>query len=758
MTVWENSIKINDMAFVHLHTHSQYSVNGSMIAVDSLLDRSDEYGFPAVALTDTGTLAGVPDFLSRADNYFPDIKPIIGCELEFGIKEPVQLVLLARNPEGYRNLVLLISRINLNGDIPWTDLKRWHSGLVCLIGFINFSRSSNLAAKAKDLKSIFGDDLYVESVATPLFSKDSGKSASVETAYSLAGQISAKVVATNDCRHLSKEDGLANEILFHHSDKAGEKEGRTVMGSALLDEYAMRKLFKDHPDAIDASAEIAGKIERFRIRQCSESPAPREGINDSDAKLKVLVMKGARAIYGEITQEISGRIDLELSAIASCGYSEYILMVHDLVEYLKKRKIMVGPGRGWSAGSLVNFCLGITGIDPLENGLKFECFCNSEIKKKPNIVVEVDEDGLMMSYRFLQERIGKENVAFLTEYEKMDAEDALLISGEYSGLSKGEISRLERSLPEGLSEETGKLSFKDLDTRGLGKVLDCAKRLEGIIFRINLDSVFLAGQNLKEALPLRKIRSERCGSLRHCQYENIFINLKTQSTHVIQTEDLQIIKETVRSIEKSLHKKIDIENIFPADEAVLEMFRNGETKYITGFEEDETRNCLMKCNSLTFNQLCTFYNLFLPTRDHKMFRHYIARLNGREACVCPLPAMEPYLKETFGILIYDEQLINIIMDLAGFSSGKAIKTIKAMRLNNSEKLKGLHQEFLDGGNMNGHPEEVLEKLWSGWLKESKTTVMKAHSVSMTLISCQLAWLKCHFPDEFLSIARKHMTM
>ncbi len=854
------------MSFVHLHVHTQYSILDGQSSIEGLFSRAEELGQEALAITDHGNMYGVKEFFKVADKH-PGVKPIIGCEIyvtrgyDHKLKDQAHrayyhLILLAKNYNGYRNLMKIVSTGHIEGmyygkpRVRHEVLEKYHEDLICssacMAGEIPQKiLAGDLEAAGKAIewhKKVFGDDYYLEVMLHK--TEVPGQSLEVyerekeydEVIFSLAEKHGVKVIATNDVHFVRREDSLAHDRLICLNTNAyvdDVKRLRYTQQEFLKSEEEMLSLFPDHPEALANTLEVAAKIERYTIDRGHVLPKfeidagflkeidkhleryadiIEEGKKDekgndrgeefcrSVAFLCHLTYEGARGRYGEtLTQEQEERIRFELKTISRMGFPDYFLIVQDFIGWARRNGISVGPGRGSAAGSAVAYCLGITNLDPIRYDLLFERFLNPERISMPDIDVDFDDEGRYRVIQYVQERYGVDHVSHVITFGTMAAKMAIKDVARVSRLSLDESNRLTKLVPdrsfvipkeyrkelkEGEAPGEGeKLVLEDGKRFAVGKedkeykptlanclkyspefrneyengtelvkeVLHYALQLEGSIRQtgIHACAMIIGRGNLTDYIPITMGHDKATDQdVWVSQYEGSFIeDVGMLKMDFLGLSTLSIIKEALRLIKKNHGVDIDIEKIPIDDPEVYALYGRGDTKSIFQFESGGMMEWLIKLHPQRFEDLIAMNALYRPgPMDY--IPSFVARKRGDEEITYDLPAMEDLLKETYGVTVYQEQVMRISQKVAGFSKGKADKLRKAMGKKKIDILNSLHDDFISGGLKNGNPEETLNKIWKDWLAFAKYAFNKSHATCYAWVSYQTAWLKAHYEPEF----------
>lgn len=805
------------MSFVHLHVHSYYSVLDGAAPIKNLFKRAEADNQPALAITDHGNMFGIKEFFKVAKN-FPQIKPIIGCEVYVNPEgrfskrgkedqSANHLILLAKNLEGYYNLVKLVSLGYVEGFYykPKIDkelLEKYHKGLICSSACLGgeipqkIRRGDIAGAKESILwyKNLFGEDYYLEvqlhKTEVPGLSDEVYREQLIvnKAIFELAPECGVKVIATNDVHFASKEDGPAHDRLICINTNAYLTDSnrlRYTQQEYLKSGEQMRSLFPDHPEVIENTLEIAEKVERYSI-DCDHI-LPRfalpEGFNDSNLYLKHLTYKGARQRYGQISAGIEERIEFELSTIAKMGFPDYFLIVQDFIAAARAMGVWVGPGRGSAAGSVVAYCLGITRIDPVKYDLLFERFLNPERISMPDIDIDFDDEGRGKVLQYVEQKYGKDHVSHVITFGTMAAKSAIKDIARIEQVPLAESTRLANLIPTKPFEEVVKRrgengqeieesrkipatvknciervpelkeSYEHSTIPEIKETLDFAMQLEGCVRNtgVHACAVIIGRNNLLEHIPISIAKDKESGEdMWVSQYEGKFIeDVGMLKMDFLGLRTLSILKETVSNIKKHRGIELDIDNIPLDDAATYELFGRGETVATFQFESEGMQKWLRDLKPTRFEDLIAMNALYRPgPMDY--IPDFVDRKHGRKKIEYDLPEMEEILKDTYGVTVYQEQVMLLSQKLAGFTKGEADGLRKAMGKKLMDKMMEMQTKFIEGGIKNGHPKEKLDKIWKDWTAFAAYAFNKSHATCYAWIGYQTAYLKANYPAEFMA--------
>ena len=829
------------MSFVHLHVHTQYSILDGQASIAGLFERAKELGMPALAITDHGNMYGVKEFLKVAKKY-PEIKPIIGCEIyvtrhyDHTLKDTAHrayyhLILLAKNYTGYKNLMKICSTGHIEGmyygkpRVSHEIVEKYAEGLVCCSACI--AGEVPRAIIAGDMKAaeeaiqwhkkLFGEDFYLEvqqhKTEIPGLSQEVYERQIIanEGIYELAAKTGTKVVATNDVHFVRKEDGPAHDRLICLTTNANLDDPdrmRYTQQEYLKSEEEMLDMFYKHPEVISNTLEVAEKIDSFKIDKDPILPKfdlPAEFLADIDtylikykdiidegrynkdgsergeefcqsvAYLCHLTYEGAHWRYGDTLSDVQAeRIEFELKTICKMGFPDYFLIVQDFIAAARSEGISVGPGRGSAAGSAVAYCLKITNIDPIKYDLLFERFLNPDRINMPDVDIDFDDDGRYRVFQYIEEKYGKDHISHVITYGTMAAKSAIKDVARVSRLSIEESNRLAKMVPDKPFEATvvedGKkvtkefkpklgncLKYGDLKdeiengTPDVQDVLKYAGKLEGCVRQtgVHACAMIIGRGNLTEYIPITVAPDKLTGEdVWVSQYDGHYIEeVGMLKMDFLGLRTLSIIKECQAHIKKRHGLEFDIEKIPIDDPKAYELYSRGDTTSVFQFESPGMKEWLIKLQPTRFEDLIAMNALYRPgPMDY--IPDFVERKQGRQPIVYDLPEMEETLQDTYGITVYQEQVMLLSRKLADFTRGQADTLRKAMGKKLKDVLDSLKGLFIEGGTKNGHPQDVLEKIWADWEKFAAYAFNKSHATCYAWVSYQTGWLKAHYPAEF----------
>ena len=802
-----------DAPFVHLHNHSQFSVLQATSRINQLVDAAAHDNMPAIALTDHGNLMGAFHFIKAINGHNAKveadqkIKPIIGCEFyvcedhkdKTRRDDGYQIVFLAKNKAGYHNLAKLTSAAYVDGFyyVPRIDrnlVEQYKEHLIVLSG----NTYGEVPAKILNVgdrqaeealqwwHGQFGDDFYIELMRHG----EEGEDRANEVLIEFSRKYNIPLIATNNTYYTQKEEANAHDILL--CVKEGEKQatpigrGRGFRYGFPNKEYyfksseEMKKLFQDVPEAILNIQALVDKIEAFELArdvllpkfdipqdyQVADDPDGKKGENNY---LRYLTYEGAKQRYKELTQEITERIDFELDVIANTGYPGYFLIVQDFIAAAREMDVSVGPGRGSAAGSVVAYCLKITNIDPIEYDLLFERFLNPDRVSMPDIDIDFDDEGRGRVMDYVIDKYGSNQVAQIITYGTMAAKSSIRDTARVLDLPLGEADRIAKLLPNmklgkifSLNDQELKKSLRaeellkvneiknlaDEDSIS-GQTIQQAKVLEGSLRNTGIHAcgVIITPDDITQFVP---VATAKDSDLYVTQFDNSVVeDAGLLKMDFLGLKTLTLIKDTVKLVKYKHNIDLDPDRFPLDDRKTYELFQRGETVGIFQYESAGMQKYLKDLKPTVFADLIAMNALYRPG-PLEYIPSFVDRKNGKEEIAYDLPAMEEYLKETYGITVYQEQVMLLSQKLAGFSKGDADVLRKAMGKKIFALLQKLKPQFIDGGKANGHPEEVLEKIWKDWEAFAAYAFNKSHSTCYAWIGYQTAYLKAHYPAEYMA--------
>ena len=769
------------MSFVHLHNHSHYSLLDGLNKIDDLVNKAKEQGSPAVAITDHGVLYGAIEFYQKCRK--AGIKPIIGVEtyLAPGSRhdkktradaQNFHLILLAKNNEGYKNLIKLISLAHLEGfyykpRIDWELLEKYHEGIIastaCLGGEIPFWIQAKKYDKAKErileYQNLFGKgNFYLELMDHPELE---GQSEVNDKLIEFSKELGVPLVATNDAHYLNKEDDEAQDILLciQNKKKVEDTDRMKMIGYG---DYSFRSnddmiaAFSHIPEAVENTLKIAKmcnvEIELGNI-QLPHFEVP-EGY-DGNSYLKYLCEQGIAKRYGEESPEIRQRLDYELEVIAKMGWPAYFLIVADFVNWSKEQKIIVGPGRGSAAGSIVCYLTGITNLDPLKYDLLFERFLNPERISMPDIDLDFADARRDEVIRYVEDKYGKDHVSQIITFGTMAARAAVRDVGRVLSAPYDFCDRIAKMIPplnyklkDALTDipELKELYETDPEAK---RILDYAKTLEGVARHHSMHAcgVLITKNPLTDYVPVQYTSSADKNIVSQYSLHPVE-DLGLLKMDFLGLKNLTIIESALRIIKNTRGQEIDIDEIPLDDTLAYKLFQDGETTGVFQFESSGMKRYLRELKPTEFEDIIAMVALYRPG-PMEWIPDYINSKHGQKINYLH-PKLEPILDKTYGVAIYQEQVMQIARDLAGFSMGQADILRKAMGKKIASLLAEQKEKFVAGCLTNGLTKDLAKKIFSFIEPFAGYGFNRSHAACYAMIGYQTAYLKAHYPVEFMA--------
>ena len=785
--------------FCHLHGHSQYSVLQATPKIEDVIKKAKDHHMPAVAITDLGNMFCACEFESVA--HANGIKPILGCEffvaeertkLKFTKDNPdkrFRQVLLAKTKRGYQNLIQLSTIAYKEGNyglFPRIDkdlIKEYSEDLIALSGGLQGEIPKLILNvgenQAEEMllwwKSIFKEDFYLELNRHGLEEEDRLNSILLE----FANKHTIKYIAANEFYYLNQTDAEALDVLLciKENEKKSTPVGRgrgyrlgiTNQNYYFKSQEEMKKTFSDFPKSIENISEILNKVEDYELKRPVLLPKfniPSKFINTADEKdegkkgeneyLKYLTYLGAEKRYGTISQEIKEKIEFELDTIAKTKYPGYFLIVKDVIDKAKEMGIAVGPGRGSAAGSIVAYCTNITNVDPIRYDLLFERFLNPDRVSLPDIDIDFDNEGREKIIQYVVDKYGMDQVAQIITYGFMAPKSAIRDAGRVMELPLQETGAIANLVPEKsrknlkkiLSEVPDMKAIKDSNSLA-SQVLNMAIVLEGSLRNIGVHpcGVIIAPENISNFLPLAQAKDS---ALMVTQFDSKRVSdVGMLKIDFLGIKTLSIIKTAINNVKKSRGIEIDIDNIPLDDVKTYELYQKGQTKATFQFESAGMQKYLKELKPNKLEDLIAMNALYRPG-PMSYIPNFIARKQGRESINYDLPDMEEYLSETYGITVYQEQVMRLSQKLAGFSKGEADTLRSAMGKKQIQLLKKLAPKFLNQAKEKGYPENKIKKIWKDWESFAEYAFNKSHSTGYAITAYQTAYLKAHYPEDYMA--------
>lgn len=850
--------------FIHLHVHSYYSILDGQSSIEKLVDKAIGNGMRGMALTDHGDMFGVKELFDycnkvngkRKKEGLEPFKPIFGCEMyvahrkkemreaDKGDKSGWHLIVLAKNYNGYKNLIKLVSRSWVDGFYmrPRTDrddLERFHEDLIvcsaCIAGEVPAKIIRDDIAGAREAiewyHRVFGDDYYLElqrhEVTDPSIRANRETFPLQQKAnrvlIELAREYGIKLICTNDAHFVDKDNAEAHDhLLCLSTGKDLDDPSRMLYSKQewFKTKEEMNQIFADVPEALSNTLEVLDKVETYDIEHApimpffpipesfgteeewrkkitpeelfkeftcdenGENQLPRE---EGEKKIKKLggldklyrikfeadylaklAYDGAYRIYGKpLSQEVEERIRFELHIMKTMGFPGYFLIVQDFINSARDQLgVMVGPGRGSAAGSVVAYCLGITKIDPLKYDLLFERFLNPDRISLPDIDTDFDDDGRGRVLEWVEDKYGHDNCAHIITYGTMATKNSIKDVARVEKVPLDVVNRLCKAIPDRLPDGM-KMNLPNAikcvpelqeavvsPDEHMRNTMKYAKMLEGTVrgTGIHACGFIICRDPISDWVPVSVVEDkENPGHKLHCtQYDGHVI----ESTGLIKMDflglkTLSILKEAVENIRHNTGKEIDLDMIPIDDPLTYELYQRGSTIGTFQFESSGMQKYLRELHPTVFEDLIAMNALYRPgPMDY--IPSFIARKNGRQEITYDIPCMEKYLKDTYGITVYQEQVMLLSRQLANFTRGESDALRKAMGKKKKDIVDAMKPKFIEGGKSNGHDPKVLEKIWTDWEKFASYAFNKSHAACYSWVAYQTGYLKAHYPAEYMA--------
>ncbi len=779
--------------FIHLHNHTHYSLQDAACTVDDLINAAQKHNMNAVALTDHGVMYGAIEFYKKATK--KGIKPILGMEayivrkgsrFERGLQEQsngrkkaknyFHLILLAKNLTGYKNLIRLSTLGHTEGFYykPRIDLellKQYSEGLICTSacagGIISAHIINGDYDKAKEsaitYKEIFGDDFYLE-IQNHYNDFDE---IVLEQVPKLANELGIKLVATNDCHYIEKDHAVAHNILLHLSDKTGEVDYKMLRYKTpefyFKSRDEMKQLFKKYKGAVENTLEIASKVELtfdFKEFHFPKFPIP----IDSPAKtlddyFELLAREGLKNKFETITDEIEKRFQFEVDTIRKMGFSGYFLIVQDFINAAKEKNIPVGPGRGSVAGSLVAYCLGITTIEPIKYNLLFERFLNPARKSMPDIDVDFADDQRGVIIDYVREKYGAHCVSQIVTFNSLSSKAVIRDVARVLKIPIPTVNKITKFIPskfgkvytidQALKEVSELKWVRDSKENDIQELIKYAKVLEGMNRNSSKHAagVVITPSNVSDYVPL-------ANAVQQTDIVTQYNMKDLESTGLLKMDflglrTLTIIRDAIKLIKKNHNIDIDIDDIPLDDEKTYRLFWKGQTTGIFQFESPPMREYLKKLKPTSINDLAAMNALYRPG-PMEFINEFIDRKYGRTPVEYLHDILKPILEETYGIIVYQEQVIQIANKVGGLSLAEADILRRAMGKKDLLAMKEQKEKFIVGAKEKGITLKTANAIFDAIDKFANYGFNKSHAVAYSFVAFQTAYLKTHYTAEFLA--------
>ncbi len=769
--------------FVHLHNHTQYSLLDGACRIDDILKTAIAMKMPAVAITDHGNMFGAIDFYQKAKKQ--KIKPIIGIETyvapesrfkKTGVKGLTEsgfhLVLLAKNLTGYKNLILLSSAGYTEGFYHKPridkDLLREHGeGLIACSACLHGEVARNLLNQrfdeaervAREYREIFGEENYYLEI------QDHGQEDEQRVAklvIDLAKKLEIRLVATNDCHYMKQEHSRAHDaLLCIQTGKLLTDTDRMRYNTDQIyfkSPEEMIALFGKTPEAIDNTLRIAEacdlELELYK-NKVPRFPLP-EGFQTLEEYLKAECYIGLKKRYGEITEKLEERLNYELSVINRMGYAGYFLIVKDFIDYARSIGVRVGPGRGSAAGSIVSYCLEITSLDPIEYGLLFERFLNPERISMPDIDIDFADRGRDNVIEYVTSKYGRDNVVQIITFGSMAARAAVRDVGRVMSLPYGDVdviaklipAEIDMTLDKALGAEPELKKRYDEDDK-IRELIEFSKVLEGLSRHASTHAagVVIAPGPITDYAPLYKSNKDEITT----QYDMHGVEaIGLLKMDFLGLRTLTVIDDCLKLLADE-GIKVDIDHIPLDDPKIYKLFTRGETIGIFQFESDGMREYLKKLKPTCLEDLTAMNALYRPgPLDAKMIDTYIECKHGKKEIECAHPTLKEILKETYGVIVFQEQVLKIARELAGYTLGEADILRKAMGKKQADVMAEQKGKFVAGATAQKIDKKTAEKIFDQIETFGRYGFVKAHSACYAYVAYQTAYLKVHHPVEFMA--------
>lgn len=742
------------------------------------MDKAKEYGMSAVAITDHGVMYGAIEFYKEAKER--GIKPIIGCEMYVAPRtladktvkidtNPGHLVLLAKNEEGYLNLIKLVTIAHLEGYYykPRIDkevLAKYSKGLIamsaCLHGGIGAALLAKDKKKAKEefnfYRQLFGKDFYLEMQYHPGYQEQEFVNKEL---VALAKEEGGQLVVTKDVHYIDKEDNEAHDaLLCVQTGKLMEDEDRMRFDGdqSFVPPKEMIEAFKDVPEALENTVKIAEKC-NLEI-ELGKILIPHYEVPKGETKRSYLEKKIAEGIkkkYGSMTKEVKDRVSYELEVIERMKYEDYFLIVADFINWAKDQGILVGPGRGSAAGSIVSYALNITELDPLKYDLLFERFLNPERISMPDIDMDFADDRRHEVIQYVVDKYGKDRVAQIITFGTMAARNAIRDTGRVLGMSYGEVDEVAKVIPMNMPlaksvKDVPELAAFYRQGGNYKRLLDLAQRLEGVARHSSTHAagVVISKEDLTCYTPLQKASKGDIAT--NTQYEMHAIeDLGLLKMDFLGLSNLTVLKNALRIIKKVHGKEIDLSKIELTDEKTYRLLSRGETTGVFQLESAGMKRYIKQLKPNCFEDIIAMVALYRPG-PMEQIQEFIDRKHGKKEIKYQHPKMEAALKNTYGVTVYQEQVMQISKDLAGFTGAQADNLRKAIGKKIAVLLKKMRQEFIDSAVKNKVDKKIAEDIFDGWEGFAQYAFNKSHAACYALIAYWTAYLKAHYPATFMA--------
>lgn len=772
--------------FVHLHVHSEYSLLDGACRLKSLVNRVKELGMDSVAVTDHGNVFATVEFYKIAKA--AGIKPIIGCEMYVAprtrfdkagkIDNPYHLIILCKNETGYKNLCKLTSLSYTEGfyrkpRIDFELLERYHEGLVCLSGCIagevprllSAGDYENARKTVLKYRALFGDDYYIE-VQNHDFSDETDI---LPYLFKLSDETGVRLAATNDAHYINRSDAPAQKVLMRIATNTAldDPDGMSFPNDEfyIKSEEEMLAAFPGHPEAVYNTVEIADKCNvKFEFGVTKLPAFSIEGVTDNEAYLRQMSLDGLKKRYGDnITDEIKERLEYELGIISGMGYVNYYLIVWDFINYAKTHGIPVGPGRGSGAGSLVAYCIGITGIDPIKYNLLFERFLNPERVSMPDFDIDFCIEGRQDVIDYVKRRYGEDHVAQIVTFGTMAAKNAIRDCGRVMGISYSVVDKVAKAIQFGetlsdVKENSPEVKELYNTSPQVKELIDMAEQIEGMPRHCSTHAagVVITAGPVSDYVPLMT----NDGQLVTQYTMGVLESLGILKIDFLGLRNLTVIRDAVREIRKK-EPDFDIEKIPLDDKEVYKMLADGDTVGVFQFESQGMTSTIMRLVPEDIEDLIAVISLYRPGPMDSI-PTYIRNRHNKDLVTYKTPLLKPILDVTYGCIVYQEQVMQIFRSLAGYSYGRADIVRRAMAKKKHDVLENERKAFIYGeknpdGSVNccgcianGISEKVANELFDEMTSFASYAFNKSHAAAYATVAYETAYLKRHYFKEYMS--------
>ncbi len=776
--------------YIHLHNHTHYSLLDAACTPDQLIAAAKEDGQNAIALTDHGVMFGCYEFYKKAKK--AGIKPILGCEVyiangsrfdrsarKAGNKHRnyYHLVLLAKNDVGYKNLMKLCTLGHTEGFYykPRIDrelLVQYREGLIalsaCMSGVINAPLIEGNYEEAKRnaiwYKETFGEDFYIELQNHGL----PGDDIVMAQAPRIASEVGISLICSNDCHYIRKDQAVAHNVLLNIRDVSAANSGQVDIYNLrygkpemyFKTQQEMKDLFKEFPQAIENTMEVAEKCDvdlKTDLKMPIFPIPPESKAKDLDEYLKDLTYQGLEKRYKTMTQEILERVEFELDVIKKMGFPGYFLIVQDFIAAARKKGVSVGPGRGSAAGSVVAYALGIINVDPLKYDLLFERFLNPDRISMPDIDIDFNDEKRDVVIEYVKEKYGAESVAQIITFGTLSTRAVLKDVGRVLGIDHRVINDITSKIPviQGkvtpLKEalELPELRWvQDSNDPKIRETINYALTLEGLARNTSLHAagIIIAPGDVSNYVPLyRSADGHNATQFTMKDIEDAgllkmdFLGLRT----------LSILDNIIEQVQTNHSITIDVDALDLEDIKTYELLGKGKTLAVFQFESDKMAEYLSKLKPTTLEDLIAMNALYRPGPMDNI-PDFIDRKQGRKAITYLHPIMEKSLSKTYGIIVYQEQVMQLARDLAGFTLAQADTMRRAMGKKDANTMLKLKEDFIQGAMHNSISEDLASEIFDLVLKFAQYGFNKSHSTAYAYLAYQTAWFKAHYTAEFLA--------